>query len=173
MNQQQGLINKLNKLKLLGSILAREGLLTVVGDESLLLMLLWDDRDVVELFRLSERLLLLLRLPQGLRLRLSELEREVIVLVRAVAGLLILVGQETLLAVDLLLLRDMDKLGLTVGHWHLPDREDKINYLKLKCPMFHSPALLPLDVLALGLGLHPAVCRVLHLEILCGICPDH
>ena len=127
MNQQHGLINKLNKLKLLGSILAREGLLTVAGDESLLLMLLRDDRDVVELFRLSERLLLLLRLPQGLRLRLSELEREVIVLVRAVAGLLILVGQETLLAVDLLLLGDVDKLGLTVGHRHLPDQDDTIN----------------------------------------------
>ena len=77
MNQQHGLINKLNKLKLLGSILAGEGLLTVAGDESLLLflLLLRDDRDVSELFRLSERLLLLLlRLPQRLGLRLSELE---------------------------------------------------------------------------------------------------
>ena len=90
-------------------------------------MLLRDDRDVVELFRLSESLLLLLRLPQGLGLRLSELEREVIVLVLGVAGLLILVGQETLLAVDLLLLGDVDKLGLTVGHRHLPDQDDTIN----------------------------------------------
>ena len=74
MNQQHGLINKLNKLKLLGSILAGEGLLTVAGDESLLL-LLRNNRDVSELFRLSERLLLLLlRLPQRLGLRLSELE---------------------------------------------------------------------------------------------------
>ena len=92
-----------------------------------MLMLLWDDRDVVELFRLSESLLLLLRLPQGLRLRLSELEREVVVLVRGVAGLLILVGQETLLAVDLLLLGDVDKLGLTVGHRHLPDQDDTMS----------------------------------------------
>ena len=29
---------------------------------------------------------------------------------------------------------------------------------------------MPLEVLALFLRLHPAICRVLHLEILCGIC---
>ena len=107
-------------------------MLTVAGDESLLLVLLRDDRDVVELFRLSERLLLLLSLPQGLGLRLSELSWSWNVggcprNVRGVAGLLILVGQETLLAVDLLLLGDVDKLGLTVGHRHLPDQDDTIN----------------------------------------------
>ena len=107
------------------------------------------DRDVVELFRLSEcllllrlsELLLLLRLSQLLRLGLSELEsvRLKVLVVRdlgglgsVVAGLLLLVGQETLLAVDLLLLGDVDKLGLTVGHRDFPDQDDNIIKVLIK-----------------------------------------
>ena len=155
---------------LLTSILTREGLLMVTGDESLLL------RNVVELLRLPELLLRLLRLSDLLLrlLRLSEwllrlcqpLRRSLADLGRAVGGLVLLVGQETLLAVDLLLLGDVDQLGLAVSHRNLPEIFDNINIWSNVVLMFHSPALLPLDVLALGLGLGPAVRGVLHLKIL-------
>ena len=111
----------------------------VAGDESLLL------RNVVELFRLPEslRLRLLLRLSEGLLLlnlfSLSELKSLRLIvgylgcgLASAVAGLLLLVGQETLLAVDLLLLGDVDKLGLTVGHRDFPDQDDNIIKVLIK-----------------------------------------
>ena len=116
---------------LLRSILTREGLLMVTGDESLLL------RNVVELLRLPELLLRLLRLSDLLLrlLRLSEwllrlcqpLRRSLADLGRAVGGLVLLVGQETLLAVDLLLLGDVDQLGLAVSHRNLPEIFDNIN----------------------------------------------
>ena len=72
-----------------------------------------------------------------LRLGLSELEsvRLEVLVVRdlgglggVVAGLLLLVWQQTLLAVDLLLLGDVDKLGLAVGHRDLPDQNDIIKF---------------------------------------------